>query len=140
ESITRERLTFAQIDHLEQAGFTDASPSPGASMQSREIQEEIAACLEGLNDTELEILSLRFGLLNDEPESYRSMAPQFGKSREWIRKTGESALLKLKNALTAVSDRPRDLVLKREKNLQVRLNEFRKRDSKNKKNTQESLS
>lgn len=94
---------------------------PGEQLSKTELMEEITACLDGLDDTELQIVNLKFGLLDKEPVSYREMAPRFGKSREWIRKIGEGALAKIKASLHAAGDMPRVLVEKRQKNVRGRL-------------------
>lgn len=94
---------------------------PGERLSKTELMEEITACLDGLDDTELQIVNLKFGLLDKEPVSYREMAPRFGKSREWIRKIGEGALAKIKASLQTAGDMPRVLVEKRQKNVRGRL-------------------
>lgn len=121
--IAAERFTFAAINPEtdEALPFQDPAPLPSEALHRQELNEEITACLHGLDDTELQILSHRFGLHNNAPESYRAMAPRFGKSREWIRKIGERALAKVKESLQTISHLPRESILKRRQQTQQRL-------------------
>lgn len=90
-------------------------------LSREELLDEITACLDGLDDTELQILGLKFGLLEEEPASYREMAPRFGKSREWIRRIGEGALAKVKMSLEKIGSLPRTLVMVRREKAAARL-------------------
>lgn len=119
ERIAAERLT---IESLAEAGDLPAGdPHPAQRLSGEELHEEIAACLQGLDDTELQIVARKFGLLNEEPESYREMAPRFGRSREWIRRMGEHALAKLKSSLKTAGSLPRALIASRKRKVADRL-------------------
>ncbi len=125
--IEADRVRVASLDADPEAAarvaaWEDTSTlSPGEHLSRRELQEEIAACLHGLDDTELQVVTLKFGLLDDEPESYREMAPRFGKSREWIRRVGEKALAKVAHSLESVGNLPRAIVRARKEKAQARL-------------------
>ena len=94
---------------------------PAEHLSRQEIREEIIAALDGLDDMELQILSRKFGLLGDPPESFREMAPAFGRSREWIRRIGESALAKVAASFRAAGALPRALVRRRREKTRRRL-------------------
>ncbi len=126
-SIAADRISvtgFETADDFERALAGKAASEtehPLEQLSREELLEEIAACLQGLDDTELRILGLRFGFFDEEPESYRAMAQRFGKSREWIRKIGERAMGKLKESLHSVSELPREMVRRRRSNVYARL-------------------
>lgn len=130
--IAEERLTFCPINPEtdETVPFHDAAPLPSELLHEKELREEITACLHGLDDTELQIISRRFGLHNEaEPESYRAMAPRFGKSREWIRKIGERAIAKVKQSLESIRHLPREVIRHRRKETEQRLALLAKKDA-----------
>lgn len=100
QGIAADRIHVASLDE-----GTDDSPTawlmdestvpPGQTLSEEELREEIISALAGLDDTELQIISRKFGLLDENPESYREMTRHFGKSREWIRRIGEGAMAKI---------------------------------------------
>lgn len=100
---------------------------PGEKLSHTELMEEIGACLSELTDAELSILSSKFGLTGEQEESYREMAPRFGKSREWIRKVGESALQKLRSSIQQVGSLPRHIVESRRQQTALRLQKLARR-------------
>ncbi len=113
DDLTRMSQEALQIDSLDDP----ATPSPTAAMREgatpadrllqQERDSEIAACLQGLDETEFQILTRRFGLIPGQPpQSYRAMSGDFGKSREWIRKIGEGALQKLRASFQSAGDLP----------------------------------
>lgn len=91
-----------------------SQPLAPERLSQEELLEEIGACLNDLTDDELRILSSKFGLHQEAPQSYREMAPAFGRSREWIRRIGEGALAKVRTALQSASNLPRHLVRSRQ--------------------------
>lgn len=121
EKLAADRLTVEGLDDAPESALLADLPHPAQKMARAELQEEIAACLHGLDDTELQILAHKFGLLDNEPESYREMAPRFGKSREWIRRIGEGALAKVKSSLHSIGALPRSLVEARREKAAARL-------------------
>jgi len=104
-----DRIAVESIDGQEDIR-PDDSILPAEKLSHDELMAEIGACLNELTDAELSILSRKFGLIGQTEESYREMAPRFGKSREWIRKAGESAMQKLRASIQQVSHLPRHLV------------------------------
>lgn len=121
ERMVLDRLTVDGLENAPEAALIADFPHPVQQLSREELLEEIAACLQGLDDTELQIVARKFGLLNEAPESYREMAPRFGKSREWIRRIGEAAVAKLRASLETVGNVPRALVETRRRKAQERL-------------------
>ena len=99
---------------------------PHERMSREELDQEIYACMADLDDHELQVLSLKFGLLSDEPQSYRQMAPKLGRNREWIRKVGERALAKARESLKSMGSIPRRLVEHKRIQTERRLKEIKK--------------
>jgi len=110
-----------QISEIPETLLDESFPQPGERLSREELMDEIAACLHDLDDTELQIISLKFGLLDEETQSFREMAPRFGKSREWIRRVGEGALAKLRESIAGIGRMPRDLVTHRKLAAEKRL-------------------
>ncbi len=126
ESIAADRVQVNSLDVTDESGaltldLPDDAASPGDLLSHTELHEEIISALDGLDDTELQILSLKFGLMNEKAESYREMAPRFGRSREWIRRMGEQALTKVSSSLRAAGALPRALIQKRRDKTRQRL-------------------
>lgn len=119
--MTSDRVQVDALEDVAEAALMTDDLHPGQRLSREELLAEIAACLDGLDDTEMQILARKFGLLNEEPESYREMAPRFGKSREWIRRVGEGALAKVRDSFAAAGHLPRLLVEARRKRAQARL-------------------
>jgi RNA polymerase primary sigma factor len=124
ERMAKDRLTVEGLEEAPEAALVDGQAHPAQHLSRQELIEEVAACLHGLDDTELQIVARKFGLLDEEPESYREMAPHFGKSREWIRRIGEGAMAKLRSSLESVGNVPRTLVAARRRKAQERLREL----------------
>lgn len=136
ESIAADRVQVNSLDLTDETGAPsldlpdDEAATPGELLSREELHEEIISALDGLDDTELQILSLKFGLLNEKAESYREMAPRFGRSREWIRRIGEQALAKVSSSLRAAGAMPRAIIQKRRDKTRRRLEALaRKRSS-----------
>lgn len=121
ERMTSDRVQVDALEDVSEAVLMARDIHPMERLSGEELKAEIAACLDGLDDTEMQIIARKFGLLDEEPESYREMAPRFGKSREWIRKIGEGALVKLRNSFTNMGHLPRLLVEARRCKAQGRL-------------------
>lgn len=121
ERMTSDRVQIDALEDVSEAALMTKDVHPAQRLSREELQAEIAACLDGLDDTEMQILARKFGLLNEEPESYREMAPHFGKSREWIRRIGEGALAKVRESFVTVGHLPRLLVEARRRKAQARL-------------------
>lgn len=121
ERLARDRVQVDPLDDVLESSLAADHPHPAHNLSREELLDEAAACLAGLDDTELQIVARKFGLLDDEPESYREMAPRFGRSREWIRRMGEGAMAKLKASLATMGAVPRSLVEARRKKARERL-------------------
>jgi RNA polymerase primary sigma factor len=121
ERMSQDRLTVDTLDDVLESALAADLPHPAQQLTREELLEEVAACLAGLDDTELQIVARKFGLLDEAPESYREMASDFGRSREWIRRIGEGAVAKLRQSLSTVGALPRSLVAARRRKAQERL-------------------
>lgn len=126
EEIAADRLAISSLSDPEGANEVlslpdPAAPNPGDRLGTDELREEIIAALHGLTDEELRVIGLKLGLLDDEPLSYREMAPRFGRSREWVRRIGEGALAKAAESLRKAGDLPRRLVRRRRDRAKKRL-------------------
>lgn len=124
ERMAKDRLTVEGLEEAPEVALRADLPHPAQQLSRQELIEEVAACLHGLDDTELQIVARKFGLLDEAPESYREMAPHFGKSREWIRRIGEGAMAKLRSSLDTVGSVPRALVAARRRKAQERLRDL----------------
>jgi RNA polymerase primary sigma factor len=124
ERMANERLSVENLDEVSEGALPDPGNHPAQEMARRELLEEVAACLHGLDDTELQIVARKFGLLDEAPESYREMASRFGRSREWIRRIGEGAVAKLRASLVTIGNVPRGLVAARRRQARERLREL----------------
>jgi len=121
ERVERIAADQLQVAELNEALLDESIPEPGERLSREELMDEIAACLHELDDTELRIISLKFGLLDEETQSFREMAPRFGKSREWIRRAGEGALAKLRASFAEIGRLPRHLIRHRKQAAAKRL-------------------
>jgi RNA polymerase primary sigma factor len=124
EVMAADRVTVASLEDPEAAAalaLPADSGLPGESLSREELLEELLSTLHGLDDEELQILSYKFGLLHDEPMSYREMAPRFARSREWVRRIGEKALAKAAESFHKAGDLPRWIVRKRRDRIRKRL-------------------
>ncbi|MDR2462474.1 MAG: RNA polymerase sigma factor RpoD/SigA [Verrucomicrobiales bacterium] len=73
---------------------------PSKEIVQKELLENAMASLNTLNDKELKILSMRFGLHGHEEETLETIGKNFHVSRERIRQLQEIALTKLRRQLT----------------------------------------
>ncbi|HEY5792097.1 MAG TPA: RNA polymerase sigma factor RpoD/SigA [Chthoniobacterales bacterium] len=124
DRLTRMAAEQVQVTELDETLRDDAFLEPGDRLSREELMEEIAACLSGLDDTELRIISLKFGLLDEESQSFREMAPRFGKSREWIRRVGEGALAKLRASFETIGTLPRSRIRRQKQETARRLRQL----------------
>lgn len=108
ESISGDRIEVQSLDAPigeEEAALSHLLPDPNAPVPSErltkaELIEEIIACMHDLDDRELQVLTLKFGLHGGETESFRQMSKRFGVSREWIRRIAELAMVKIHRTLS----------------------------------------
>ncbi|MHB8628885.1 MAG: sigma-70 family RNA polymerase sigma factor [Aggregatilineales bacterium] len=72
------------------------SPQPAEAVEQQMVDEALARNLERLPTHELTIVQLRFGLLDDQPQSCAEIGRQLGYSRERIRQLEAQALKRLR--------------------------------------------
>ena len=76
-----------------------AAASPGESVEEaldrREEHAEVLKRMERLDERERLILSLRFGLESEPPQTFREIGRRLGVTREWVRKIELRAMNKL---------------------------------------------
>ena len=85
--------------------------SPSEQMSREELSSELMTCLHELEDRELEILSLKHGLLPKGEVSFRELGRRLGVSHEWVRRMAEFAAVKVRRSferLPALSKSERD--------------------------------
>jgi RNA polymerase primary sigma factor len=113
-SIEGDRIEVASLDapvgegEQSLAGMLkdDSHTHPSEGMARAELVDEIIDCLHDLDDRELGILSLKFGLDGGDEESFREMSRRFGLSREWVRQIADGAMAKIKKALSVARRDP----------------------------------
>ncbi len=81
----------------------EAAPHPAERLGNAELREEILACLADLNDRELQVLSMKFGLSSASATSFRELGRKLGVSHEWVRRIAELALVKVRRAFSESS-------------------------------------
>ncbi|KAK7320814.1 hypothetical protein VNO77_30642 [Canavalia gladiata] len=74
--------------------------SPEEAVMKQHMRKDIHDLLKGLNSRERQILTLRFGLHDNQPRSLQDIGRIFKVSKEWIRKIEKKALTKLRNEAT----------------------------------------
>jgi len=129
--LMQDRTDVYSLDDTEGAAtaheaLRDNRPLPAEKLSQEELRQEVYACLHDLDDHELQVLSSKYGLLEQEPQSYREMAVRLGRNREWVRRVGERALTKVRESLAIVSSLPRKLVDQRRLVTSRRLRELKK--------------
>jgi RNA polymerase primary sigma factor len=85
---------FLLIDTIEDNSMV----SPSLQLENISCYGEISAHFDQLTETEQKILSLRFGLDDNEPQTLDTIGQQFGVTRERIRQIEVKALEKLKKS------------------------------------------
>jgi RNA polymerase sigma factor (sigma-70 family) len=84
-------------------GDTLADPSaqhPSERLRAEELHDELLACLAELDDRELQVLALKFGLSAPSSLSFRELGRRLGVSHEWVRRIAELALVKVRRAFS----------------------------------------
>jgi len=74
--------------------------SPENGVLKQHMKKDVHDLLKGLNSRERQILSLRFGLIDNQPKSLQDIGTLFKVSKERIRKIEKIALTKLRNEAT----------------------------------------
>ena len=78
----------------------DAAQHPAERLGKEELREEILACLADLDDREIQVLALKFGLSTANATSFRELGRRLGLSHEWVRRIAELALVKVRRAFS----------------------------------------
>jgi RNA polymerase primary sigma factor len=76
---------------------------PSDRLSSEELHDELLACLAELDDRELQVLALKFGLNVSSSVSFRELGRRLGVSHEWVRRIAELALVKVRRAFSESS-------------------------------------
>ena len=76
------------------------SPDPSAQMQAHTELQRMLACLHRLDERQIRILRMRFGLGYDEPMTLKEIGAELGLTRERVRQIQNEALAQLFQAMT----------------------------------------
>src|SRR5271165_4594433 len=90
----------------------DSVEGPEAALELSDDREEVLRRLDRLDERERLVVSLRFGLDGELPQTLREIGRRLGVTREWVRKIELRAVGKLVAAETASSSRPRPALRK----------------------------
>jgi len=90
-----ENSDYSLIDTIED----DSAVNPLELAEQLNRYHVVATLIDGLNDNEKEILALRFGLDDREPQTLDTIGRQFGVTRERIRQIEAKTLEKLRTIL-----------------------------------------
>jgi len=74
----------------------NSTQEPLSALEQSKRTEEIASWLETLTSDEKKVITLRFGLDGDEPQTLEAIGKQFGVTRERIRQIEQKSLNKLR--------------------------------------------
>jgi len=83
--------------HLGELIEDTSSPSPAEGLAGEDRAVQVARALAHLSEKEREIVRLRFGLGDGEPQTLEEIGDRYGLTRERIRQIEMKALAKLKN-------------------------------------------
>jgi RNA polymerase primary sigma factor len=72
--------------------------TPFSRLDSEDVSEQVAAWIASLSEREREILTLRFGLDDEEPQTLEAIGQRLGVTRERIRQIEARTLTKLRKA------------------------------------------
>ncbi len=86
---------YSLIDTIEDKNMVD----PGTMIEDLDRYAHVMSWLDGLNENEREILALRFGLDDREPQTLDTIGQQFGVTRERIRQIEAKSLAKLRKTV-----------------------------------------
>jgi RNA polymerase primary sigma factor len=82
----------------------EAASTPFEVLRDKDLHNEVEGLLEGLDDREKEIISQRFGFEGGKQKTLQEVGKKLGVSRERIRQLQNSALSKLRRALSQRED------------------------------------
>ncbi len=102
-----ENEDYSLIDTIEDTNMAD----PGTIIEDLDRFAHVMAWMEELNENEREIIAMRFGLNDREPQTLDTIGRKFGVTRERIRQIEAKSLAKLRKILQErlVDDHDREL-------------------------------
>jgi RNA polymerase primary sigma factor len=86
---------YSLIDTIEDKNSID----PGSMIEDLDRYDHVCGWMDDLNENEREILALRFGLNDREPQTLDTIGRQFGVTRERIRQIEAKSLAKLRKTV-----------------------------------------
>jgi RNA polymerase primary sigma factor len=86
---------YSLIDTIEDKNIAD----PGSMIEDLDRFAHVMEWMEDLNENEREILAMRFGLDDREPQTLDTIGQKFGVTRERIRQIEAKSLTKLRKTL-----------------------------------------
>jgi len=96
-----EHGDYTLNDTIEDKGST----SPAELHENINSYHHLTECFDKLNDVEKKVLTLRFGLKDNEPETLETIGQELGVTRERIRQIEAKALEKLRKLHPAILER-----------------------------------
>jgi RNA polymerase primary sigma factor len=102
-----ENSDYSLIDTIEDTTSTD----PAALIEDLDRYAHISRWFHLLNDNEQEILTLRFGLNDQEPQTLDTIGRKFGVTRERIRQIESKSLEKLRRSMEGEEEKSRAAAL-----------------------------
>jgi RNA polymerase primary sigma factor len=103
EVVSMDASAGAEEEDGRNLSETLADPSaqhPSDRLKADELHDELLACLAELDDRELHVLALKFGLNAPASVSFRELGRRLGVSHEWVRRIAELALVKVRRAFS----------------------------------------
>ncbi len=102
---TASRYTQSFAQDEENGDLTEVivdpnSPDPGRTMLEQQEQRRMLLLLDSLDERQVRILRMRFGLGYDEPMTLKEIGQELGLTRERVRQIQNEALARLLAALT----------------------------------------
>jgi RNA polymerase primary sigma factor len=88
----------------------EGAQTPFESLRDKNLLDEMSGLLDVLDNRERKIISQRFGLSGGSPKTLEDVGRGFGVTRERIRQLQNSALAKLRRALSKMEDPTESLV------------------------------
>ncbi len=100
--LMEELLEESEESPVQQEPYEDGGLMPLLPMDRRALTGHLAEILHELSPREKEILSLRFGLADDEPRTLDQIGKKFGVTRERVRQIENRALEKIRKLEKAI--------------------------------------
>lgn len=102
EVVSMDSSAHAEEDgrNLSETLADPCAQHPSDRLRAHELHDELLACLAELDDRELHVLALKFGLSAPASVSFRELGRRLGVSHEWVRRIAELALVKVRRAFS----------------------------------------